>query len=345
MKITSSVLTIAIAFLASGAAWAGPLEDAIRASDYDAATAAIEAGEDVTGTTEGGTPLIILAASQSENDIVDMLLNAGADANALTEGDATALMYAAGANNYILADRLIEAGADVNLRDSQGDPAVNWGAYYGSLEYILALLEAGADTSLRGHGNGYEIALRRGHEETVQALAEHDGLLRDAPDAGFDSIGRPLLHEAARTGDAEALTALLASGTDVDIPDTIDFTALMHAARDGQSEAVHSLLDAGADVNHKAHAYGLELTPLHLAAISNQADIVDTLVANGADLNAQGSTGQAPFGWALFEGGHEAALALLQAGADWTVGPDDGPDLRGIAEARGWDDVLALMGD
>lgn len=343
MSLQPLQTAIAFALSLNMASWASSLETAIRASDLEAVKASLASGDDPDIQTESGTPVLVLAASMGQVDVVRSLLQAGATVDAVAGGGGSALMYSAGSDNPVLADVLIEAGADVNLRDTIGDPAVNWGAYYGSLKFIRTLLEAGVDTSLRGHGNAFEIALRRGHEETLLVLAKYDGRVVEAPPAGFDVIGRPLLHLAARENDTVSLLSHLASGAGPDSEDVIGYTALMHAARDGQIKAVRLLLDRGADVTHIGHPHGLALTALHLAATTNQNDIVLLLIDRGAGLDVQGVTGLTPFAWAVYENSRDAALSLLEAGADWKIVPSAGTDLRSIVESRGWESVLKLM--
>ena len=320
------------------------LEAAIRAGDVDAAITALDSGEEPDIKAASGAPMLVLAASLNASKIVEALLANGAAVNATASGEATALMYASGANNAAMAQLLLEAGADIDMRDAQGDPAINWGSYYGSLAYIQVLLKHNPDTSLRGHGNAFEIALRRGHEETVQAIAAYNGTVSDHPEAGLDRIGRPLLHQAAMSEDVATISSYLAKGISPDIEDDIGFTALMHAAREGAMDSAKMLVANGADVNHEGSDYGLALTPLHLAAIGNQTEVVRFLIDNGAHLDTQGVTEQTPLAWGLFEGSLESAVVLLEAGADWQIGPEAGPNLRDVAESQGWTEIVELMG-
>jgi ankyrin repeat protein len=65
--------------------------------------------------------------------------------------------------------------------------------------------------------------------------------------------GKGDLMDAARTGNAEAVKALLAAGADVNAKDADGNTALMAAAKKGRTppETVKALLAAGADINAK----------------------------------------------------------------------------------------------
>jgi ankyrin repeat protein len=77
-----------------------------------------------------------------------------------------------------------------------------------------------------------------------------------------------LVH-AIQSGAIERTVRLLASGTDLEIRETEENTALHHAVMEENFSAVEILLDLGADV-HSANLYGR--TALHEAAkISHDA--------------------------------------------------------------------------
>jgi len=337
LVLTACMLTCAPLWAASD------LEQAIRADDIVGVEAALAAGADPLEIAETGAPMIVVAAPRGVPEIVTLLLEAGADPNAATASGSTALMWAAYGNNPAIANVLVEAGADVDARDPQGDPAINWAAFYGAADYARALLEAHPDTSLRGHGNAFEIAVRRGGEEFVQLLADYDGRRLSEDHPGTDDIGRPLLHNAARIGDTEALHRLLSEGADVNAPDLIGFTALMHAARERQGASVQALLDAGADPRHISRDTGLRLTPLHLAAIGGDVGVVQMLVDAGADLDVQGTAGGTALRWAMYEGQQAAALALVEAGADPDLTSEGASTPRDLAAQLEWADVTAAI--
>ena len=75
--------------------------------------------------------------------------------------------------------------------------------------------------------------------------------------AGFT----PLMY-AATVGDKDTLTAILATGVNVNDADDNGDSALMHAVRSDQSEIAEILLGVGADPNQMSME---RLTPLHVA--------------------------------------------------------------------------------
>ncbi|GJL97152.1 MAG: hypothetical protein DHS20C06_09690 [Hyphobacterium sp.] len=314
-----------------------------------------------------------LFALINEDDVAGIVaaLDDGADPDQrqTTGLEATPLMWATGGADPAILAAVIAAGADVNTVDTMGDPAINWAAYYGNIPAIELLLAAGADTSLTGHGNAVEIVLRRGHQDALQIILEHQGALAertpdasaivaalvtddvemldghaDGPDVSTlqDFAGRPALQAAARAGAVNAIRWLAGQGADVDAVDAIGFTALFEAARDGQTEAVTALLDLGADANLHAYENALTLTALHMAATGDHADIVAALIAAGADMDVQGTMGGTPLMWAAFEGSQDSARVLLEHGADPTLASNDGSTFIAIARQRGWDELVTM---
>lgn len=98
--------------------------------------------------------------------------------------------------------------------------------------------------------------------------------------------------DAARAGDAPALSALLDAGESIDSLDRYGQTALMLTAPYGHSAAARVLIQAGADLDHTAK-YGL--SALMLATINGHEEIARLLVEAGAD---QRLTGSGAFGFA-----------------------------------------------
>jgi ankyrin repeat protein len=121
--------------------------------------------------------------------------------------------------------------------------------------------------------------------------------------------------DAAMSGDADRVVALLRSGADVNAAQGDGMTALHWAAYNGQVELVETLLEAGAttQVVTRIGSY----TPLHHAARNGFADVVEALIAAGADVEAVTSTGQARALHLAASSGREAAVrALIEGGAD-----------------------------
>ena len=96
------------------------------------------------------------------------------------------------------------------------------------------------------------------------------------------------IHEAAKTGNIEAVKQHLAAGTDVNAKNDDGTTPLRLAAFYGHMEIVELLIEKGADVNAKEED---GFTPLHYAETK---EFTELLIAKGADVNAKNDYGETP---------------------------------------------------
>ena len=111
----------------------------------------------------------------------------------------------------------------------------------------------------------------------------------------FLLLGAVTLHaagsvaDAAKSGDAAAVKALLKQGADVNAAQGDGMTALHWAASRGDAAMAQMLLSAGANIRATTRLGGI--TALHLASQAGHAPVVAALLAAGADANAATSTG------------------------------------------------------
>ena len=108
-------------------------------------------------------------------------------------------------------------------------------------------------------------------------------LLTGAAPAG----DRPLL-DAARSGDTEAVRALLAGGADPDVAQGDGLTPLHMAAQQGHVEITDLLIGAGAALEVRTRLGGY--TPLHLASEAAHVAVVRRLMDAGAEVDAASTT-------------------------------------------------------
>ena len=204
------------------------------------------------------------------------------------------------------------------------------------------------------------------------ALAQVAPSARDL--AGYDG-----LHKAAWEDDAAAIAALIAGGADVDAVDGNGRTPAHVAGFASADGALRALAEAGADMNLLDHqlydvvtiaavaddpemvslaiALGNRVdlvtsvydgTALIAAAHLGHAEVVRRLIAGGAPLDHVNNLGWTALIEAvvLGDGGpdHQATLrALLEAGADREIGDRNGATPRQLAEARGYEAMLAIF--
>ena len=145
--------------------------------------------------------------------------------------------------------------------------------------------------------------------------ARVSALLADGADARAASPdGTTALHWAARAASAEAVERLLAAGADPEPANRYGVTPLALAAESGEPAVVGTLLAAGADPNTATPAGE---TVLMVAARTGRVPVLDQLLAAGATVDATESwRGQTALMWAAAENNADAVARLLAAGAD-----------------------------
>lgn len=122
------------------------------------------------------------------------------------------------------------------------------------------------------------------------------------------------------------------------------FTALHFAAFFGKAEAASALVAAGAEVN-VCSANELHVEPLHSAAAGRHHEVCRVLIAAGADVNARQRHDYTPLHAAAQHGDAELVELLLSAGADPSAVKDDGETPAATAETAGHPDVAARLRD
>ncbi len=116
--------------------------------------------------------------------------------------------------------------------------------------------------------------------EPVAEAAQPEPTTTKAPDIS--------IHDAAATGNIEAVKQHLAAGTDVNAKGKYGATPLHNTAIKKIAEL---LIPNGAEVNAKD---GNGWTPLHYAAGRGHRETAELLIAKGADVNAKGADGKTP---------------------------------------------------
>jgi ankyrin repeat protein len=121
------------------------------------------------------------------------------------------------------------------------------------------------------------------------------------------------LVEAARTGDAATVRALVAKRADVNATGVDGTTPLHWAVHHDNAELVELLVRSGADVTRE-NRYGVR--PLWLAAVNGSPKVLALLLRAGADPNTAMAGGETAAMTAARAGNPDAVRALAEAGAD-----------------------------
>ena len=146
-------------------------------------------------------------------------------------------------------------------------------------------------------------------------LARITALIAAGSDANaVEKDSPPPIFTAARKGQAQVVTLLLAHGAMADSRLPNGLSLLGATAYEGREAVVELLLGRGVDA--KATAAKGDTTALHFAALGGSTAVVRILLDHGAVVDARTSDGDTPLLWAVQNGHLDSVTLLLTRGAD-----------------------------
>jgi ankyrin repeat protein len=202
-----------------------------------------------------GTSALVLAAHSGQEAVASLLLDKGADPNTAVSGY-TALHAAVLRSEMGLVTSLLARGANPNAPITKGMPLRRTSQDFelpmglvGATPYALAakFLEVEIMRVLAAGGADPQITMRDGTTPLMAAAGM--GAPGKASRRGLSELDGGRIENESRV--AEAVTAVLALGGDVNAANRAGDTALHSAASQGYDSVVQLLIDHGAQVNVK----------------------------------------------------------------------------------------------
>jgi len=235
-----------------------------------------------------------------------------------------------------------------NCNDSPQDTKILNCSHCGSKEWnILGDSETGYVLT-EGNEEGKKLCLVREGEKSTLASCDSDDVnytplqLQFASESDIKAMSSPAarLMGATSDGDKKLVQSLLKEGTDVNVRDWDELTAIIPAASSGQLEIVKLLVKEKADVN-AADKDGI--TALMEASIMGHVKVVEFLLENGAEVDATAKSGVTALWLAAGEGKVEVLEKLLAQGADAGNTRVDGITALMTASVGGHVDTVKLL--
>jgi ankyrin repeat protein len=311
------VLCVAIALLG----WISadpPITDAARRGDAEAVRSLLRGGADANASEGDGMTALHWAADAGHLEIAEILMYAGANVDAATRlGNYTPLHLAARQGHGPLVLALLEGGADADATTtSGGSTALHLSAGSGSAEAVTALLRFGARVNARESSRGQTplmFAAGEGRSAAIRALVAHGA------DLALTSLVVDLSERYAEDRAAgqrrdqvlEGFRAEAEPGNDAWRPSPSEVEAAVRAAR----QTPEAGRDHTARRDQALNALRQELGPQQTEEVPQP--VPSTQVAPLSFVDIVGTMGgTTALLYAIREGHPEAALALLEGGAD-----------------------------
>ncbi len=147
--------------------------------------------------------------------------------------------------------------------------------------------------------------------------------------------------ESVSEGRTLAVEQFLNAGFSADSCDKNGVPLLNIAVRNGHEQAAALLIEAGADIEMVSGDRGN--TPVMDAAAEGNLSLLSRLIDSGAELDHRSKSGQTALVLAVGRQAEEAALLLINSGADVNIRDDLGMSAAKYAELFKLKGVLALM--
>jgi ankyrin repeat protein len=263
---------LAVLIAAAAPVWAqtkpGTLASLIQAGNHKAALEMIRAGADVNEPQPDGTRPVHWAVYRVDYELLDALIAKKAKMDVTNEFGSTPLAEAVKLADTRMLKTLLDAGAGTESPNPDGETALMLAIKTGELSMVDMLIKAGAkvNTVETFHNQTplmYAAAATKNAGEMVKLLLSKDAnpkprslysdwpsQITSEPRAQYRPVGglTAMLY-AARSGCYDCIEALIASGSDVNVPTPEGVTPLMLAIDNDHNDVAKLLLDRGANPN------------------------------------------------------------------------------------------------
>lgn len=184
---------------------------------------------------------ILAAAYRNDTETVADFIRRGMDVNTADRAGTTLLMVAARNGNEQLLEFLIKNRANLLKRNMYGDSAITLAALKGSLPILRRLVDQGGPGINDIGWTALHYASFGGHVESVRFLISRNAALN-----GKAPNGQTALMLAARQGHLGVVRLLVDAAADVNLADPEGNSALMIARKSGHQEIADVLKKSGA---------------------------------------------------------------------------------------------------
>jgi ankyrin repeat protein len=244
------------------------LADLIQAGNRKTALDKIRAGADVNAAQPDGTRPVHWAVYRVDYELLDALIAKKARVDVANEFGSYPLTEAVKLADARMVKTLLDAGAGHESPNMDGETALMLATKMGEMPIVEMLVKAGADVNVvekfhhetplmyaaaagKNAGAMVKLLLSKDANPKARALySDWPSQITSEPRAQYRPVGglTALLY-AARNGCYDCVEALIAAGTDVNVPTPEGVTPLMIALDNDHTDVAKLLLDRGANPN------------------------------------------------------------------------------------------------
>lgn len=322
--------------------WVGYFQNPTEATKLEIARLLVEHGADVNAVDEYDRSVLSFQATYGLAEVTKYLVAQGANDESAKPDPShyhTALLTAIEGGKAEVVKSLVAAGINPNRSreiwaamhyesdavrqalltspkfDKSSPLWLQMAAMEGRSAVATQLIAMGAELNGVDEGNRTPLmlAIEKGHNDIVTQLlaagAKTDGLSK----SGYGSLqGETALCLASRTGNYEAVVALLAAKADPNVT----CGALASAAKIGHKGIVEALVKGGADLQDRFTA---NWRALFEVAETDRADIAEVLLAGSMKVDVRGEREITPLIVAASKGNLNMIRLLVKSGASLTA--------------------------
>ncbi|XP_064626190.1 transient receptor potential cation channel subfamily A member 1-like isoform X2 [Lineus longissimus] len=289
-------------------------------------------GEDINLKDDDGNTALHLAAQSGKKEAVRFLLEHKASSDCLNNKAASPLHLAIQDDKAEVVEVMcMYKQVDVNFPTGCGATPLHVAAWINAARSVKILLNANANIEATCHPKlltPFHAAAIAGAGESLRLILDYvQETLLSSDFLGLPDVEQSTpLHSAVSSGILEAVKVCLEAGGDAGSQQSDKSTPIHLACAKGSVEMVKVLLDSGGPQNHGFFTKnyielrdGMEMTPLHHAALYDHVELCQYLIEKGADINAQDIEERTPLFLAAYKMAANVMCVLLARGADITI--------------------------
>ncbi|MBR1640582.1 MAG: ankyrin repeat domain-containing protein [Treponema sp.] len=265
-------------------------------------------GADIHAKNANGETPLFSAAKTNNPEIIQLIVNGGADLNARDNLGSSALHMAVRWDADKSVRKLISLGLNINVQNSSGKSPLSDAVVAGKYEIARLLLQHGADVNSIDTNGVTPImdAIRANSAETVALLLEYGA------NPNMQEVnGQNAYHEAAYMGDIEIIRMVRNAGGNPMARDRSGKTPFSISLNKDE-QVIKEILGKSYTITDSDGN-----TPLHVVVTSKGAlKIMKMLIEEGYPLDTRNADGYTPLAYAIEADDMNAALVLLENGAN-----------------------------